>query len=144
MVDDRTSRSSFFKVTKKASRSRVSLVNSLSASGPQRSSAAARMAGATTSRVVFMTTSAICSKTLWMTSGFGFCKSTEVKVRPMGAPISVIHPAISVSGCSCQYCRSRTHTHVLTSVMNWSSGGGAGARWLYPVVRPPAILIRPP
>lgn len=96
-----TSRSSLFRVTKKASKSRVSLEYSLSASGPHRSSAAARIAGATTSRVVFMMTSAIHSKTRWMTSGFGFCRSMEVNDRPMGTPMSVIHPAISESGCNC-------------------------------------------
>ena len=58
-----TSRSSFRRMTKKAIRSRVSLVKMRSASAPQLSSAAARMAGATTSRVVFMSSSASHSNT---------------------------------------------------------------------------------
>jgi hypothetical protein len=61
-----TSRNSFLRITKKPIKSRVSLVKIRSASPPHMSSAAARMAGATTSRVVFINSSASHSKTFWM------------------------------------------------------------------------------
>ncbi|KAH0207648.1 hypothetical protein KCU99_g350, partial [Aureobasidium melanogenum] len=54
------------KVTKKPMRSRVSAVKILSGSSPHKSSAAAFMAGATTSRVVFINSSASHSKTFWI------------------------------------------------------------------------------
>jgi hypothetical protein len=55
------------------------------------SSAAARIAGATTSRVVFMSSSASHSKTFWMIWGFGFCRSETLNWMPM----SEMQPAIS-------------------------------------------------
>ena len=58
------------------------------------SMAAARMAGATTSRVAFMSTSASHSNTRWICFASGFCRSATVKAMPM----SVMHPAISRSG----------------------------------------------
>lgn len=90
-----TSRKSFLRMTKKPIRSRVSLVKMRSASVPHMSSAAARMAGATTSRVVFINSSASHSKTFWIICGFGFCKSCTLNLIPM----SVMQPAISLSGC---------------------------------------------
>ncbi|KAG9680228.1 kinetochore protein nuf2, partial [Aureobasidium melanogenum] len=67
------------KVTKKPMRSRVSAVKILSGSSPHKSSAAAFMAGATTSRVVFINSSASHSKTFWICCGLGFCKSWMAK-----------------------------------------------------------------
>jgi hypothetical protein len=81
-------------MTKKPIRSLVSLVNIRSASPPHISSAAARIAGATTSRVVFINNSARYSKTFWMIWGFGFCRSWMLNLIPM----SEMHPAISWSG----------------------------------------------
>jgi hypothetical protein len=53
---------------------------------------------ATTSRVVFISSSASHSKTFWMICGFGFCRSATVNWMPMLPPMSLIHPAISWSG----------------------------------------------
>jgi hypothetical protein len=60
------------------------------------------MAGATTSRVVFISSSASHSNTFWMICGLGFCRSWVVKLMPM----SVMQPAISVSGYVGQYVAS--------------------------------------
>lgn len=83
-------------MTKKPIKSLVSAVKTLSAwSSPAMSSAAARIAGATTSRVVFIKSSANHSKTFWICCGFGFCKSATEKLMPM----SLMQDAISLSGC---------------------------------------------
>lgn len=69
---------------------------------PQMSSAAARIAGSTVSRVVFMRSSANHSKTSWICCGLGFWRSAGEK----GTPMSLMHPAISLSGYNrCQYAR---------------------------------------
>lgn len=91
-----TSSSSRLSMTKKPISSRVSAVNILSGSSPHKSSAAAFIAGATTSRVVFMSSSANHSNTFWICWGFGFCRSSIRKAMPM----SLMHPAISRSGCA--------------------------------------------
>lgn len=96
-------------VTKKPMRSRVSAVKILSGSSGHRSSAAAFMAGATTSRVVFINNSASHSKTFWICWGLGFCRSWMVK----GMPMSLIHPAISRSG----------FTHMTVSTIRRLLGG---------------------
>jgi len=81
---------------------------------PQISSAAARIAGSTVSRVVFMRSSANHSKTSWICCGLGFWRSAGEN----GTPMSLIHPAISLSGWNhrqnargglCNYIRGRTH-----------------------------------
>lgn len=72
---------------------------------PQISSAAARIAGSTVSRVAFINNSANHSKTFWICCGFGFCRSSGAN----GTPMSLIHPAISRSGYNSQRLTIRSH-----------------------------------
>ena len=66
----------------------------ISTYSPQTSSAAARIAGSTVSRVAFMRSSANHSKTFCTCCGLGFWRSSGAN----GTPISEIQPAISPSG----------------------------------------------
>lgn len=77
-------------------KSLVSAVYNLSASGPASSSAAALIAGLTTSLVIFMITKTKNSNIFWTCCGFGLRRSSRVQLMP----ISVTHVAISWSGCA--------------------------------------------
>lgn len=81
-------------------KSLVSAVYSLSASGPANSSAAALIAGLTTSLVVFMIIKTKNSNIFWTCCGFGLRRSSRVQFMP----ISVMHVAISGSGCRKYSC----------------------------------------